>query len=135
MVGLAASGVLMDGFNEGLFWLTVALLAFKLYAFVDAVFRRPAAFPAVGKQTKTFWLVVLGFAVVVFFLPVPLMGQMLSLIGLVAAIVYMVDVRPRVKAIAPQRTGRLGAFSKLGLGRSKVKKDDGRNHMGPYGPW
>lgn len=133
VVQLSVSGVLVDGFNLGLFWLTVAMLAFKLFAFVDAAFRRPGAYQAVDKQTKTFWLVVLGFAVAVFFLPVPYMGQMLSLLGMVAAIVYMVDVRPRVRAITPRRSGKLGGgFGKLG--RSK-NKDNERNHMGPYGPW
>jgi hypothetical protein len=123
---LAVSGVLVDGFNWGLFGLTVAMLAFKVFAFIDAACRRSDAFTAVDKQTKMFWLVVLGFAVAVFFLPVPLMGQMLSLLGMVAAIVYMVDVRPRIRAIAPQRRG--------GKGRLGGKKDD-RSNMGPYGPW
>ncbi|MHA6760988.1 DUF2516 family protein [Streptacidiphilus sp. PAMC 29251] len=128
---LTASATLVDGFNTGLYWLTLALLAFKAIAFIDAAIRRPAAYPAVDKQTKTFWLLVLAFAVAVDFLPIPFMAQMLSLIGLVAAIVYMVDVRPRVRAIAPKRTGKLGAFGKIG----RSKKDGERNHMGPYGPW
>ena len=129
---LAASGILMDGFSSVLGWLSLALVVFKVAVFIDAAFRRGDAFQAVDKQTKPFWLVVLGFGAIVGFLPIPLLGQMLSLIGLVAAIVYLVDVRPRVKAIAPQRTGWLGGFGKLG--RPKPKKDE-RNHMGPYGPW
>ena len=129
---LAASGVLVDGFNSVLYWASLALVVIKVAVFIDAAFRRGDAFQAVDKQTKTFWLVVLGFAAIVGFLPIPLLGQMLDLIGLVAAIVYLVDVRPRVKAITPQRTGRLGGFGKLG--RPKPKKDE-RNHMGPYGPW
>jgi hypothetical protein len=129
---LAASGILMDGFSSVLSWLMLALLVFKVAVFIDAACRRGAAFPAVDKQTKPFWLVVLGFGAIVSFLPIPLLGQMLSLVGLVAAIVYLVDVRPRVKAITPQRTGRLGGFGKLG--RPKPKKDE-RNNMGPYGPW
>jgi Protein of unknown function (DUF2516) len=39
-----------------------------------------------------------------------------TIIGVIAALVYMLDVRPAVKEIG----GRRG--------------DDGR-HMGPYGPW
>ena len=132
---VAASGILMDGFSSVLTWLSLLLLVFKVVVFIDAVFRRGDAFEAVGKQTKTFWLVVLGFAVVIGFLPVPLLGQMLNLVGLVAAIVYLVDVRPRVKAITPQRSGRLGGLGgRNRLGRPKPKKDE-RNHMGPYGPW
>jgi hypothetical protein len=133
---LAASGVLMDGFSSVLTWLSLALLVFKVGVFIDAAFRRGDAYQAVDKQTKTFWLVVLGFAVLVGFLPLPLLGQMLSLIGLVAAIVYLVDVRPRLKAITPQRAGRFGGLGGRGRlgGRPKAKKDE-RNHMGPYGPW
>ncbi|MFC1409485.1 DUF2516 family protein [Streptacidiphilus sp. N1-12] len=132
---LAVSGALVDGFSKGLYWLTIALLLFKAVAFIDAAIRRPAAYQAVDKQTKTFWLLVLAFAVAVDFLPIPYMAQMLSLIGLVAAIVYMVDVRPRVRAITPRRSGKLGGkmggFGKIG----RSKKDNERNHMGPYGPW
>jgi hypothetical protein len=131
-VQLAASGILMDGFSSVLGWLTLALLVFKVAVFIDAACRRGDAFQAVDKQTKTFWLFVLGFGAIVAFLPIPLLGQMLSLVGLVAAIVYLVDVRPRVKAITPQRTGRLSGRGRLG--RPKAKKDE-RNHMGPYGPW
>lgn len=121
---IAAGSVLLDGFSSVLAWFYIALLVFKVFAFVDAAFRREDAYRAVDKQTKVFWLVVLGFAVAVSFLPVPLIGQMLSLVGLVAAIVYMVDVRPRVKAVSPPR----------GKKAMKGRKDD-RNHMGPYGPW
>ena len=135
---LAVSGVLVDGFNWGLFGLTVAMLLFKVFALVDAAIRRSDAYTAVDKQTKVFWVLILAIAVAVFFLPVAFMGQMLSLLGMVAAIVYVVDVRPRVRAIAPRRSGKLGGgFGRSGfgkLGRSK-KKDDERNHMGPYGPW
>jgi flagellar biosynthesis protein FlhB len=127
---LAAGSVLLDGFSSVLTWFYLALLVFKVYVFLDAAFRRDAAYRAVDKQTKAFWLVVLGFAVVVGFLPVPLLGQMLNLVGLVAAIVYMVDVRPRVKAISPAR----GKKSFGGKKSFKGRNDD-RNHMGPYGPW
>jgi formate-dependent nitrite reductase membrane component NrfD len=120
-----AGGVLMDWFSNVLGWLMLALLVFKVFVFIDAAFRRADAYRAVDKQTKPFWLIVLGLAVAVSLFAVPGLGQMLSLIGLVAAIVYMVDVRPRIRAISPQRRGgkRLGG-----------KKDD-RSNMGPYGPW
>ncbi|MFC1420123.1 DUF2516 family protein [Streptacidiphilus cavernicola] len=133
---LAASGILMDGFSSVLTWLSLVLLVFKVAVFIDAAFRRGDAYQAVDKQTKTFWLMVLGFGAIIGFLPIPLLGQMLSLIGLVAAIVYLVDVRPRLKAITPQRAGRLGGLGggRGRLGRTKPKKDE-RNHMGPYGPW
>jgi hypothetical protein len=115
----ALSGILVDGFSSVLSWITLAVLLFEVFAFVDSLFRRADAFPAVDKQTKPFWMIILGLAVAVSIVPIGgFLSSMLVLLGLVAAIVYMVDVRPRVRAITPSR---------------KNKKDD--SHMGPYGPW
>ena len=63
----------------------------KLFALIDAVSRPTHAFAVAGKQTKQFWLVVLTVAVLSTFL------GFLSLVGLVAALVYLVDVRPAVR--------------------------------------
>lgn len=77
------------------------------------------AYRAADKKTKTFWLVVLGIALGLDLLfGANFIGSFLTLAGLVAAIVYMVDVRPAIKALTGGRGG----------------KDDRRN-MGPYGPW
>jgi hypothetical protein len=117
----ALSGILVDGFSNVLAWLTLAILVFEAFAFVDVLIRRSDAFPAVDKQTKPFWMIVLGLAVAVSIVPVGgFLSGILSLLGLVAAIVYVVDVRPRVRAITPSR-------------KNKNKKDN--THMGPYGPW
>ena len=76
-----------------------ACLLLGLVALVDAARRRPDAYVAAGKQTKPFWLAVLGgglLAQIVF--PV-LGGGFLSILGgagIVAAIVYLVDVRRRI---------------------------------------
>lgn len=72
----------------------LAMLAVKLWALVDCATRPTAAFPAAGKLTKPGWLVILGLSV--------LFGGlgMLGLAGLVAAIVYLVDVRPAVRGTA-----------------------------------
>ncbi|WP_232248668.1 DUF2516 family protein [Streptacidiphilus rugosus] len=115
---LAAYGLLTAAFSNVMYWLLMALTLFKVFTFVDAAFRREDAFRAAGKQTKPFWLIILGVAVGIDFF---LGALFLSLIGLVAAIVYMVDVRPAVKRVSPSRKGRNGQ-----------KKQD---HMGPYGPW
>ena len=40
------------------FALSVVALGVEVYAFVDCVRRRPDAFPAAGKRTKSFWLIV-----------------------------------------------------------------------------
>ena len=86
--------------------ISLAVFAIKVWALVDAISRSEPAFPAAGKQTKTFWIVVLVLAVFSGFL------GFLSILGLVAAIVYLVDVRPAVR----------------GLRR-------GGSSTGPYGPW
>ena len=72
------------------------------FAFVDATRHRPDAFPAVDRGTKTGWLIGLGLGVVAHMLiwnPISL----LNLLGIVAAIVYLVDVRPSLLAITGRR--------------------------------
>jgi hypothetical protein len=116
-MNLAAYGMLTDAFGTLLGWVMLALLAFKVFVLIDAAFRREDAYRAADKQTKPFWLIILAVSVGLSFIP----GMFLGLIGLVASIVYMVDVRPAVKRVTPARGGRKGS-----------KKHD---HMGPYGPW
>ena len=66
----------------------VAILLVKLFALIDAASRPAGGYTYADKKTKQFWLVVLALAVVSSFL------GFLSVIGLVAALVYFVDVRP-----------------------------------------
>lgn len=99
-VEMAAVGELTFRFNEGLFVVGFVLFVFKAFLFVDAVSRRKDAFPAADKQTKTFWLIILGIAIIVDWLfGFDLLG-ILPVVGLIATIVYMVDVRPAVKQIS-----------------------------------
>ncbi len=76
-----------------------ACLALGAVALVDAAIRRADAYPAADRQTKPIWLGILGgglLAQIVF--PV-LSGGLLSILGgagIVAAIVYLVDVRRRL---------------------------------------
>jgi hypothetical protein len=67
-----------------------AIVLVKLFALVDAASRPEVAFLSVDKQTKKFWLIVLALALVSSFL------GFLSVIGLVAALVYLLDVRPAI---------------------------------------
>lgn len=71
-----------------------ALLAVKAWALVDAALRPAPAFVAAGKLTKPIWLAILGAALLF-----GLLGafNLLGLVGTVAAIVYLVDVRPAVR--------------------------------------
>ncbi len=80
---------------------TLVVFAVQAWAFIDAVSRRPEAFVAADKLTKPAWLIILGIALAAHMLiwnPLSL----LNLIGVVAAIVYLVDARPAIRAL----TGR-----------------------------
>lgn len=76
--------------NGAFLVISLAILLVKVVALIDAARRPEAAFAYAGKQTKQFWIVVLVLAVVTTFL------GFLSLLGLVAALVYLVDVRPAI---------------------------------------
>ncbi|MFV0463303.1 MAG: DUF2516 family protein [Nostocoides sp.] len=95
--------------------LGIALLGTEVFAFVDAVRHRPDAYVAAGKRTKPLWSVVTGVGVVLGFLTLFNPLNLFALLGIVAAGVYLADVRPALRQVM----GRGG---------------DGR-HMGPYGPW
>jgi asparagine N-glycosylation enzyme membrane subunit Stt3 len=87
--------------NAFMLVLTLVLFVFQAWAFIDAVARRPDAFVAADKLTKPAWLIILGLAVAAHMLIWnPL--SFLNLIGAVAAIVYVVDARPAMRAL----TGR-----------------------------
>ena len=98
------------------FWaLLLAAFVVEAWAFVDAIIRPKAAFPAAGKQTKTIWLLILGVATVI---GVAGAVQLLSLVSIIpiaafaAAAIYLVDVRPKVRTMKA-----------------------GSSRQGPYGPW
>lgn len=109
--------MLIAGFYNILGWLSMALLVFSIVAFVDAAVRREDAYRAADKKTKVFWLVVLGISAVVMGV-FPLLS-LLPIAGLVATIVYMVDVRPALKQVG-------GGSGRWGRGSSSD---------GPYGPF
>jgi hypothetical protein len=84
--------------NSILLQVSFALLFVKGFALVDAVTRRPAVFPAADRQTKSMWLILLSVALVahlVFWNPIGI----LNLAGTVVALVYLLDVRPAVRAL------------------------------------
>ncbi len=79
-----------------LYW---TCLVVGLAALVDSVRHRPDAYPAADRQTKQFWIVLLaaGLACQVLFSAFGFgVLSILGLGGIVAAIVYLVDVRKRV---------------------------------------
>lgn len=88
--------------------LTLVVFGVQVFALVDAARRPASAFTAEGKLTKPIWLGILAAAAVLGFLSLPLGGPSLGFLGLiavVAAIVYLVDVRPRLQ---PYGNGRRG---------------------------
>jgi len=72
-------------------------LALTAWAFVDAITRPANAFVAAGKLTKPAWLGITGIAIAVVYL----FGLMsfLGLPAIIAAVVYLVDVRPAVRGL------------------------------------
>ena len=88
--------------NTFLMIATLVVFVIQAWAFVDAVSHRQEAFVAADKMTKPTWLIILGIALVAHMLiwsPV----SFLNLIGAVAAIVYIVDARPALRAVTGRR--------------------------------
>ena len=90
------------------------LLGLHGFALFDVITRPAAVFPAADKQTKQMWLILLGVAVAWGVLPMLLTGELVFrsvfsivvLAGTVAALVYLLDVRPAVRTMG--RGGRGG---------------------------
>ena len=115
--------MLITGFFSIFGVVSLVLFVFALFAFIDAAVHREDAYRAAGKNTKAFWLIILGIAAAVMkffsilsFLPV---------IGLIAVIVYMVDVRPALR----------GVSGGGGRGRGPGRRNRGSSSDGPYGPY
>ncbi|PJE97570.1 DUF2516 domain-containing protein [Streptomyces carminius] len=111
--------MLLDGFFGLMSWVFLGLLVFSIFCFVDAVLRREDAYRAADKKTKGFWLILLGVTLAVnLFVPGFLF---LRIAGLIANIVYMVDVRP--------------ALIQIGGGGGRGGFRRGSSSDGPYGPY
>ena len=78
--------------------LWLAAVGVEVFALVDAARQRPDAYPAAGKRTKNFWLVVLAVAALVGFVSSPL--GMLGIVAFVGAAVYLADVRPALRHVS-----------------------------------
>ncbi len=73
------------------------LLVVKVFAMCDAVIRRDEFFVAADKQNKVFWLLLLGVFLVLHVLFMD--GVLFNMIGTVAALVYLLDVRPILRTM------------------------------------
>ncbi|MBF4162521.1 DUF2516 family protein [Nocardioides acrostichi] len=86
-------------FDNG-FYLVVgfALVVLKLFAFVDALLHSNPEYEAAGKLTKPAWCTILGIGLAVQLI----LGGLVDLLTLafaIAAIVYIVDVRPAIRGL------------------------------------
>lgn len=104
--------MLLNGLTGLLGLISLAVLCLHVFALVDAAIRPAQVFPAADKQTKQFWLIILGLATAWQLFFGLFSGLFIGIIGVIAVIVYIVDVRPAVRS----------------LGR-------GGRSQGPYGPW
>jgi len=99
--------------------LLAAAFVIEAWAFIDALRHPTSAYPAVGKLSKPIWLLILGVALLVG--DGGITGQIglftsflaLPIIAFVAAAVYLVEYRPKLKNVRARPGTR----------------------QGPYGPW
>jgi hypothetical protein len=79
-----------------LYWATLALIG---WSFVDALVRPANAYMAAGKLNKPAWVAITAVSgLVVYFFGGPL-NSFLGLPAVIAAIVYLVDVRPAIRGL------------------------------------
>ncbi|MBA3743817.1 MAG: DUF2516 family protein [Sporichthya sp.] len=83
---------------------TAALFAVHVFALGDCLIRPSGAFVASGKKTKQFWSIILGVAAGCTLL-LSNVTYTLVLAATVAALVYILDVRPAVQAFRGPRGG------------------------------
>jgi hypothetical protein len=80
--------------------LSLGALVLKVWALADAIYRPAKVYAAAGKWSKPAWIAILVVALVLtggdFF-------GLLGLIAVIAAIVYLVDVRPAVRELQSDR--------------------------------
>ena len=88
----------MMGFQELVFFVLYwGVLALTLWAFVDSLIRPANGFVAAGKLTKPGWAAITGLAALILFWQGPM--SFLGLPAVIAAVVYLVDVRPAVRGL------------------------------------
>ena len=94
----------MNPASDAEYWLLfvvwVGVFALQLWALFDCVTRRAAAFTAAGKLSKPAWVGITAVSAL-FSLWLKLNdGLMLTLIAIIASLVYLADVRPAVREIS-----------------------------------
>jgi hypothetical protein len=77
--------------------LGIGALVLKVWALADAIYRPGQAYVAAGKLTKLAWIAILAVALL---LTGSSFMNLFGLIAVIAAIVYLVDVRPAVREVS-----------------------------------
>jgi hypothetical protein len=101
--------------NIVLLLLGIGSLLLTGFAFFDVLRRKASLFPHVGRLTKPVWLGILGAAFLISIVSFGYSSTLgfLNVIGVIAAGVYLADLRPKLKQIS----------------------GGGGSQQGPYGGW
>lgn len=96
--------------------LGLAAFAMEVFAFVESLRYPAAAYAAAEKLTKNWWVGISAVAMLIGFVSI---GNPfgIGLIGVVAAGVFLADVRPAIRRYTPAR------------------RNGGAGGRGPYGSW
>jgi hypothetical protein len=73
------------------------LLVIKIFAFANALLYSAESYVAADKLNKPTWCILLGIAVVLQLLPLPLL--IINLAMTIASLVYLADVRPALAGL------------------------------------
>jgi hypothetical protein len=96
---------LMFPLHGALFVISLAVTVLTILALIGVLTQPAQGFVVADKQTKLFWIILL------------VLGAFISIVGVIAALVYFLDVRPAVEAAGG------------GKGQRPSSSD------GPYGPY
>lgn len=92
-----------DGFwvdsITGVIGLVIFLTCFviEVWAFIHCAIQRADAFTALGTLSKPMWLLLIGGMVLLSFVFSYIFGTLFALVALIAALVYLLDIRPAIK--------------------------------------
>lgn len=77
--------------------LFVLFIGLKGVAFVDCLRWPKEAYPAIGRKSKVLWALLTGISLLTAFITSP--TDIFGLAGAAIALIYLFDVRPRIKEI------------------------------------
>jgi len=82
------------------------------FAVFDALRRRGSLFPHVGRLTKPVWLGILGAAFLISIVSFGYTSTLgfLNVIGVIAAGVYLAEIRPKLREIGGSSAGPYGPY-------------------------